>query len=69
MNYELNMLDNSAGIKYIDDLDSWTLEEAQEQILVRHSLINNMVGSLYPAILSDDIEKIRESIKSRLDKK
>lgn len=35
----------------------------KEQIELRRKLINQMVGSLYPRILEDEIEKLQEYIE------
>lgn len=43
-----------------DKFDTLTDSQIEEQIELRQSLIRDMVGWLYPSILTDEIVKLRE---------
>ena len=45
--------------KQMKPLDEITDEEVQEQIDIRHELINQMVGTLYPEIVYNEIIELR----------
>lgn len=46
----------------IENLESWDAQKANEQIEVRYNLVGQMVGTLYPTILFDEIERIQDHI-------
>lgn len=46
----------------VDKCGSMTVEQLQQQIDERRILIKQMVGTLYPSILVDEIEQLRQMI-------
>jgi hypothetical protein len=47
------------------NLDLISIEELELEISERRTLINQMVGRLYPAVLTDEIEDIRAMIREK----
>lgn len=39
------------------------IKEIEEEIRVRKELLQKMVGTLYPAIISDEIHKLNQALK------
>jgi len=46
----------------VEDRYHWTREQKSEQIAIRHNLLKQMVRSLYPAIIREEIHQIEKSI-------
>ncbi len=48
----------------IEKIEDWDYDTAVEQMRVRNHLMSQMVGSLYPRIVSDEVEKIAVYIEN-----
>ena len=51
----------------VKDCQDFTYPALQEQIAIRLQLIREMVGSLYPSILVDEVVKLRELCREKHD--
>ena len=47
----------------ISEINKIKYDQIDEQIEIRKKLINQMVGNLYPQILRDEIDKLKEMKK------
>jgi len=48
-----------------ENVQTWTVEKIQKQIELRHELIDQCCGSLYPAIYSAQIRELQTELKKR----